>query len=68
MTEYKTIDGDEYMFAGSKKLKADAKKQADKYSAQGRLCRVFREERKGIRQDSRLRGYRFVYALYTRSK
>lgn len=68
MTEYKTIEGKRYMFAGSKRTKADAIKQADKYRAQGRLCRVLHEERKGIRQESRMRGYRFVYSLYTRSK
>lgn len=65
MTGYKTIDGEIYMFAGSKTTSDEAEKQADKYMAQGRLCNVVREARAGIRQGS---GYMTVYAIYTRSK
>lgn len=65
MTEYKTIDDEIYMFAGSKTTRTEAEKQADKYMAQGRLCHVVREERAGIRRGS---GYRSVHAIYTRSK
>jgi hypothetical protein len=65
MTEYKTINGEMYMFAGCKMTGVEVEIQAAKYRAQGRICRVVIEERAGIRRGS---GYRSVHAIYTRSK
>ena len=61
MTEYKTIGGEIYMFAGGKKTAGEADDQADSYRRQGRIVCV--------EEETRITKYRkSVYSVYTRSK